>query len=95
MDSIAIPGDVVFRILQLANEFGEPFFSAIEGAGDGSVNGVEAGRVSVIDAELESVADYHSEDLRVARRLANLLNTITHDLAAHVPEELRRRAIRR
>ena len=95
MESIALPAHLVIQVLRLANEFGEPFFSALIGEGDGMINGIEEGRVAVLDAEFAIVANYPPAQLALAERLAALLNTITHDLAGYVPEEVRRQAIPR
>jgi len=84
MSTVTIPAEILQRIVSLASSFGEPYFSAIVGEGDGTINGVEAGRVVVFDAEMQIVARYPAADLATANRLRDLLNAITSDLAKAV-----------
>jgi hypothetical protein len=81
MTTVAIPLDLAERILRLGEAFGEPFFSVIVGEGDGSINGIEEGRVCVFDAELSFVAQYEPGETAKAETLKELLNAITGDLS--------------
>ena len=94
MKTVEIPADLAEKLLRLANEFGEPFFSVLVGEGDGTINGVEEGRVCVFDAELQFVANYEPSEIGVAERLKDLLNLITSDFAEQVPQEIRARALK-
>jgi hypothetical protein len=43
MKTVEMAADLAEKLLRLANEFGEPFFSVIVGEGDGTISGVEEG----------------------------------------------------
>jgi hypothetical protein len=94
METVQIPAELAEKILRLANEFGEPFFSLLIGEGDGTINGVEEGRVCVLDAELQFVANYKTNETGLAERLKDLLNLIASEFSNHVPQEIRARAMK-
>lgn len=89
-DTVEIPVDLAEKILRLAYYFGEPQFIAFLGDGES----VEHGQTAVLDAELQLVARYPSTDIGMARRLADLLNAITVEVADILPGEVRTRAAR-
>jgi hypothetical protein len=89
-DPVTLPLALAEKLLRLTYSLGDASFEAAVG---GEHEFVEPGRVEVIDAELDIVASYAVADRALAERLAELANTLAVELAACVPETVRRRAL--